>query len=74
MGAPIDESKYTSGAPLPKDSIYILEYYYRIRRGNTLTYQEIQSFSEMTNICLAGFEVEAIMNIDSIFEEVSRNG
>ena len=68
MGANISQIGSPEKVELPKESAYLLEYHYRMRRRSLINFQEIMAFSQLTGIHIVGYEAEAIMNIDSIFE------
>jgi len=55
----------------PEDSItYLLDHFYQAKRaaGEKISYTELKHYSELMHFNLSGFEVEVIMQIDSIFE------
>lgn len=50
------------------DMQYLLGYYYEMKRGNRLTFSEVQSYCTMMGVELAAWECRIIMRIDAIFE------
>lgn len=53
----------------PDESIiYLLGYYYEIKRGEVLTYTEIKNFCDIMALNLAAWEVRALIMIDNIYE------
>ena len=53
--------------------LHLIDYYYDIKkqRGEKITYTELKSFQQLMNISLSAWQVECIMNIDSIYEGVN---
>ena len=49
----------------PEELRYLWAYYCQIKRGQALTWQELQAWSQMVGIPLHGWESETIMRIES---------
>jgi hypothetical protein len=53
-----------------EDMQYIMGHFNRVKRmrGEPITYSELQAYCTMTATTLAAWEVDAIMQVDAIFE------
>ncbi len=49
----------------PEELRYLWAYYCQIKRGQALTWQELQAWSQMVGIPLHGWESETIMRIEA---------
>ncbi|MEH6565550.1 MAG: hypothetical protein V7756_09535 [Halopseudomonas sp.] len=60
--------------PIPAGMEYIWQLYFQIKRGlDPLSYQELQSWCQLTRQQLDPAEVEAIMKLDTIVTRVMNN-
>jgi len=50
------------------DILYLLSYYYDMKRGQQLTYSEIREYCNLMAVELCAWECRAIMTLDNIFE------
>ena len=53
--------------PIPKSIGYIWKWFCECRAGERLTYQELESWSNLTKKNLSIFEVETIMHLETLY-------
>lgn len=63
MGAIPDDRKV-----IPKDAEYLLNLFYRLRKGRPIEFQEVAAFCDLMAVKLMPWEIDSIMTIDSILE------
>lgn len=56
--------------PCPDGLEYLWERYCQIKRGQPLTWSELQAWQQMTGTPLMGWEAETIMRIESAVQRV----
>lgn len=54
----------------PATILYLMDHFWSVKHaaGERISYTELKNYSDMMALGLEAYEVEAIMNIDSIFE------
>jgi hypothetical protein len=65
----LEEELYNE--PPPNETIYLLNWFYELKRSEVLTFSEIQNWATLYRRPIKSYQVEVLMDLDNIYRSVS---